>query len=85
MRSGSEQNTPLPETPEREPHATLDERAETAWKWILRGGGMAALWYVLLVMHGEVALGAWVIIGGLIGLPNALPLSQLVTAWKGEK
>lgn len=62
--------------------ATLDARAEKAWKWILRGAGVAAFIYVLTVMHGNVALGAYVIIGGLIGLPNALPLSQVVSAWR---
>lgn len=73
--------TPSQHPPESPP--TLDQRAEKLWKWILRGAGVLAFAYVLIVMHGDVALGAWVIIGGLIGLPNALPLSQVVGAWKG--
>jgi hypothetical protein len=71
--------------PEKQPESSrsLDQRAERAWKWMLRGMGLAAFGYVLVVMHGNVPLGAWILIGGLIGLPNALPLEQVVQAWKG--
>lgn len=62
---------------------SLDERAEKVWKWTLRGLGIVAFIYVLVGMKGEVPLPAWVVIGGLIGLPNALPLSSVIEAWKG--
>jgi hypothetical protein len=70
------------EPPADRSRRSLDQRAETLWKWTLRGAGILAFFYVLIIMHGEVALGAWVIIGGLIGLPNALPLSQVISSWK---
>lgn len=50
------------------------------WKWILRGVGVAAFVYVLVVMDGEVALGAYIIIGGLIGLPNVLGWQQALNS-----
>lgn len=79
----------MPHTPGQRPteltSPTWDQRAETLWKWILRGAGVLAFAYVLIVMKGDVPLGAWVIIGGLIGLPNALPFTAMVEAWKGQK
>lgn len=63
---------------------SLDERLEKLWKWGMRVLGSTGFIYVMLVEHGDVQLGAWVIIGGLIGLPNALPLSQVVAAWKSS-
>lgn len=62
---------------------TTQARAELLWKWTLRFVGVLAFSYVLVVRDGDIPLGAWVIIGGLIGLPNALPLGQVIEAWKG--
>lgn len=50
---------------------------------MLRGAGLAAFSYVLIAMGGDVALGAYIIIGGLIGLPNVLSLQQLINARTG--
>lgn len=66
------------------PSPSLDERLEKLWKWGMRFLGCLGFVYVMLIEHGNVQLGAWVIIGGLIGLPNALPLSQVVTAWRAS-
>lgn len=64
---------------------SLESKAELLWKWTLRLVGLAGFLYVLIAKDGEVALEAWVIIGGLIGLPNALPLGQVIETWKGTK
>lgn len=60
----------------------LEQKAEALWKWALRGAGLLAFSYVLIVMHGDIALGAYVIIGGLIGLPNVVSPAALIAAWK---
>lgn len=69
--------------PAQQQPAPWDSRGERAWKWMLRGAGLAAFSYVLIAMGGDVALGAYIIIGGLIGLPNVLSLQQLINARTG--
>jgi hypothetical protein len=61
----------------------FEARAELLWKWALRMAGILAFAYVLVFQHGDVALGAYVIIGGLIGLPQVLSLRDLL-AGKAE-
>lgn len=53
-----------------------DARGDLAWKWLLRLSALAAFFYVLLAMRGEVPLGVYVLIGGMAGLPNIMSLQQ---------
>lgn len=62
---------------------SFEQRAETLWKWALRLAGIAAFAYILVVKGGDVALGAYVLVGGLIGLPNVIGLQQLLNAKGG--
>jgi hypothetical protein len=55
-----------------------DQKAELLWKWLLRLGGFAAFVYVLTFMHGNVPVAAYVLIGGLIGLPNVISWQQVL-------
>jgi hypothetical protein len=57
---------------------SLDQRAEALWKWLLRLAGLAAFVYVLIAKDGDVPLGVFVLIGGLIGLPNVISAQQLL-------
>lgn len=57
---------------------SFDQRAEVAWKWLLRLAGLTAFLYVLLFKGGDVPLGVFVLIGGLIGLPNVVSLQQVL-------
>jgi hypothetical protein len=51
---------------------SLDLRADIIYKWLLRLTALAAFAYVLLVLKGKVALGVYVLIGGMLGLPSVL-------------
>lgn len=53
-----------------------DRNAEKLWKWILRLSGLAAFFYILFARDGDVPAAVFVIIGGLIGLPNVISLQQ---------
>jgi hypothetical protein len=55
---------------------TRSEIGELAWKWILRLAGIAAFVYILVARAGDVPVGTYVIIGGLIGLPNVISLQS---------
>lgn len=57
---------------------SLEQRAEALWKWVLRLAGIAAFAYVLIAKDGNVPLGVFVLIGGLIGLPNVITAQQLL-------
>jgi hypothetical protein len=57
---------------------SFEQRAETAWKWLLRLAGLGAFLYVLIFRGGDVPLGIFVLIGGLIGLPNVISLQQML-------
>jgi hypothetical protein len=59
---------------------TFEQKAERLWKWALRLVGLLAFAFVLVVKDGDVALGAYVIIGGLIGLPHVLSLRDLLNS-----
>lgn len=51
----------------------MAERAELAWRWVLRGLGivlLAATAAVDLATHQEVPIALYVLIGGLLGLPD---------------
>jgi hypothetical protein len=59
------------------PSATsADARGEILWKWMLRIVGVATFIYILLVMKGDAPAAVFVIVGGLIGLPNVVSLQQ---------
>jgi hypothetical protein len=59
-------------------------RGETAWKWLLRAVGVAAFLYVLIVKDGDVPMGAYVLIAGLIGLPSVVGLQQAINKGSSE-
>lgn len=51
----------------------MADRAEQAWRWVLRGLGIALLTAaatVDLATHQEVPVALYVLIGGLLGLPD---------------
>ena len=56
------------------------QRAEEAWKWLLRLSALAAFFYVLVAKDGDVPLGVYVLIGGMAGLPNIWGLQQALGA-----
>lgn len=53
-----------------------DARAELLWKWVLRSVGLATFLYILLARNGDVPAAVFVIVGGLIGLPNVISWQQ---------
>lgn len=55
---------------------TAEQKGELAWKWTLRLCGLAAFVYILLVKNGDVPAAVYVIVGGLIGLPNVISLQS---------
>lgn len=55
---------------------TGEQKAELLWKWILRLSGLLAFGYILLVKDGNVPATVYVIVGGLIGLPNVITLQN---------
>jgi hypothetical protein len=59
---------------------SFDQRAEVLWKWALRLVGIAAFAYILISKGGNVPLGVFVIVGGLIGLPNIISAQQLLNS-----
>lgn len=55
-----------------------ERTADLLWKWVLRVVGLVSFAYVLFVMRGDVAVAVYVLIGGLIGLPNVVSLQGLL-------
>lgn len=55
---------------------TADQKGEMLWKWTLRLAGLAAFGYILLAKDGNVPAAVYVIVGGLIGLPNVITLQN---------
>lgn len=49
----------------------MDERAETAWKWALRGLGVFGF-IVLVAFWRDAPVAFYVLLGGLLGLPNVI-------------
>lgn len=62
----------------RRPKRSLDQRADLAWKWLLRLAALVAFFYVLIAKDGDVPLGVYVLIGGMAGLPNIWGLQQML-------
>jgi hypothetical protein len=56
---------------------------EVLWKWMLRLAGLGAFAYVLIHHKGEVPVGVYVIIGGLIGLPNVITWQNMLNQGQG--
>lgn len=74
---------PIDRPPADPSRPTLDQRAETLWKWALRLVGLSAFVYVL-IQGQDVPVAVYVLIGGLIGLPNVVSLQQLLNQRKQE-
>jgi hypothetical protein len=55
-----------------------DAKLELVWKWVLRLAGMAAFVYILLNKGGQAPVAVYVLIGGLIGLPNVVSWQQVL-------
>jgi hypothetical protein len=55
-----------------------DAKLELIWKWLLRLAGLAAFIYTLLAKGGAAPVAAYVLIGGLIGLPNIISWQQVL-------
>lgn len=49
----------------------MDERAERAWKWLLRGLGVVGFAF-LLITDRDAPVAFYVLLGGLLGLPNII-------------
>lgn len=53
----------------------MDDRAEQAWKWFLRGLGVLGFFFLLwlkAVAHQDPAVQYFVLTAGLLGLPNVI-------------
>lgn len=66
------------------PALTHEQKAELLWKWMLRLSGLAAFAYILLAKDGDVPAAVYVIVGGLIGLPNVITLQNAINEKRGE-
>lgn len=49
----------------------MDERAERAWKWLLRTLGVVGFGY-LLAVNPDAPVAFYVLLAGLLGLPNII-------------
>jgi hypothetical protein len=53
----------------------MDDRAEQAWKWFLRGLGVLGFFFLLglkTLSHQDPAVQYFVLVAGLLGLPNVI-------------
>lgn len=53
----------------------MDDRAERWWKWVLRGLGVLGFFFLLylkLVSHQDPSVSFYVLLSGLLGLPNVI-------------
>ena len=53
----------------------MDDRAEQAWKWFLRGLGVLGFFFLLglkAISHQDPAVQYFVLVAGLLGLPNVI-------------
>lgn len=49
----------------------MDDRAEKAWKWLLRGLGIVGFGY-LLIKDPNAPVAFYVLLAGLLGLPSVI-------------
>lgn len=57
----------------------MERRAELAWKWLLRLGGLGLMcWVILGPMEGQAPLAVYVMLGGMIGLPSVWNVQERV-------